>query len=170
MLFYFFPRFIYDIPEQAYFIPAIEILEIPITRQKPHNTLPPPSKPIIPIGSDNIEILSDVSLNTENILSSNDSTAFGDFLSDMPLSFRPKQILEVIPQNVDKDIKGEVILQLKINADGKVSNYRIVKNSTNSNQCIDSAIRAAKRSIWESAIINNRPVEYWIEKIYKFNK
>ena len=87
----------------------------------------------------------------------------------MPLDFKPRQILEVIPESIDSNFKGEIILLLKIGLNGKMIDYKIVSNTIQIEIALQNAINAAKKSLWEAGKIGNKPVEYWIEKIYKFN-
>ena len=68
-----------------------------------------------------------------------------------------------------KKFKPRKNLQLKIGKNGRVIDYRVVLDNTNSKKCLDHAIEAAKKSIWEAAVVNGKAVEYWIEKTYKFN-
>ena len=75
----------------------------------------------------------------------------------------------MIPENIDGNIKGKIILLLKIGKDGKIIDYRVVSNSTKLEIALTNAINAAKKSRWEAGMVGNKLVEYWIEKSYKFN-
>jgi len=92
-----------------------------------------------------------------------------EFQSSLPEGYRPRQLLEVVPEKVADEIKGEIVLALRIGENGKVIDYRILQNVTQSLICQEHALKAAQASLWESANVNGKPVEYWIEKTYKFN-
>ena len=47
--------------------------------------------------------------------------------------------------------------------------YKLLKDNTNSQNCLEAAIKAVKKSRWESAIRAGEPVEFWIDKRYMFN-
>lgn len=86
----------------------------------------------------------------------------------LSLPFIPRQILEVVPQNVD-GVKGTIILILKIGTDGFVKEDKIIYNTTNSTECLKNTIDAAHKSRWEQIKIEGKQIQYWIEKTYKFN-
>ncbi len=85
------------------------------------------------------------------------------------LPFIPKQILEVLPRNIDNDVSGYIQLKLKIGTDGKVIDYKLVANTTGSKEYLQNVIEAAFKSRWEPVKIKNSEVEYWIDKTYTFN-
>jgi hypothetical protein len=57
---------------------------------------------------------------------------------------------------------------LRIGIDGEVKEYKVVQNTTNSNTVLKNVIKVAMQSKWESAVLNNQKVEYWIDKTYRF--
>ncbi len=81
----------------------------------------------------------------------------------------PRQILEVLPQQIDGEFHGSITLKLKINENGKVDDYKILTSDINCNKCINKVLEAAYESIWEPALIKGKTIEYWIEKTYNFN-
>jgi hypothetical protein len=164
-----FPDFSLRQADLPTFKPILQVIEIPQTRQTKRALLIKPPKPIIPVEGTDIELLSEVKISLHMSEHGTDSLFASDFIEGLPLPYKPRQIVEVIPGNVDKEITGEIILQLKIGLSGKVNNFRIIKNSTNSQTCLEEAISAAKKSLWEAAVMNGQTVEYWIEKIYRFN-
>lgn len=93
----------------------------------------------------------------------------GGTLDAPQLPFVPKQILEVLPQNVDDNIKGLIELELKIGIDGKVIEHKIIANTTGSQKYLQSVITAAYKSRWEPVKIKNSKIVYWVEKTYRFN-
>ena len=149
----------------------------PNTAQKNiKNPKPPQPKIFIPDVVDEPEILPDEEIasqikpeesgggqNTSNISGS------GTALNMPELPFVPRQILEVLPQNVDKDAKGFVELSLKIGTDGHVIEHKIIDNTTGSQQILQSVITAAYKSKWESIKIKDSKIVYWVEKTYRFN-
>ncbi len=86
----------------------------------------------------------------------------------LSLPFIPRQILEVVPQNVD-GAKGTIILILKIGTDGFVKENKIIYDTTNNAECLKNTIDAAHKSRWEQIKIEGKQIQYWIEKTYKFN-
>jgi len=85
------------------------------------------------------------------------------------LPFVPRQILEVLPQNIDKNMKGLIDVELKIGTDGSVIEHKVITNTTGSQKCLLSVIIAAYKSKWEPVKIKNNNVVYWVEKTYRFN-
>ena len=85
-----------------------------------------------------------------------------------PLPFVPRQILEVIPQNVE-DANGEIVLLLKIGIDGIVKEHKVVMNTTGDSEVLKHVLDAAHKSRWEKIKMDGRQVEYWIEKTYRYN-
>jgi hypothetical protein len=168
LVFYFFPRFKDNKPELLYYAPVIEMIDIPQTRQN-QIFRPPPSKPVIPVQDEEIEFLDQVNIEFIESDYFGDSLSYSEFKSGLPVGYKPRQLLEVVPQNVNETFRGEIVLQLKIDRKGKVIDHRLVYNSTNSEQCLEYAIEAAKKSLWEAAMVDGRPIEYWIEKTYRFN-
>ena len=47
--------------------------------------------------------------------------------------------------------------------------YKIIGNTTGSDQALQSVIMAAYKSKWEPVKIKNNKVIYWVEKTYSFN-
>lgn len=84
------------------------------------------------------------------------------------LPFIPRQILEVLPQNVE-GAKGEIILMLKISVDGSVKEHKVIYNTTDDQLCLKNTLEAAYKSRWEKIKMEGTKIEYWIEKTYKFN-
>jgi len=149
--------------------PTVQTEEIKNTAsQKPH-------EPSISITGklEPVEVLNDVSIQTSALASSSEN---GEGISkgnkagatSLP-PFVPRQILEVIPQRVDEDIKGIINLSLKIGKDGKVVSYIVLSNTTNCTECLKNVIDAIHKSRWEPAAVNGNKIDYWIEKSYKFN-
>jgi hypothetical protein len=165
ILFYLFPRSSWHKADLPDFKPIFQVIDIPPTRQVTHARPKRPAKPVIPVQGDESQLLNYVEITSDKAIQGDDSL----FIQGLPLSYKPRLILEVIPKNIDENISGEIILQLKIGSTGKVKNYRVIKNTTNSPLYLKEAIQAAQKSIWEAAVVNGQPVEYWIDKIYRFN-
>ena len=137
---------------------------------------PPVPKIIVPDVLEEPDILPD-----QDIVSSTKSGESGNekgssnisgegSILDMPqLPFIPRQILEVLPKNVEKSTKGYIELSLKIGTDGHVIGYKIIGNTTGSDQALQSVIMAAYKSKWEPVKIKDNKVIYWVEKTYSFN-
>lgn len=168
-LFYFFPRFKINIPELPdYQSHEILVLDMPKTIQLIKKTRPRPVRPIILIPSDEIETLDYVEIDFKNA----DISLFDGLdsvITDLnKLPYIPRQILEVVPKKNEENIKGEIILSLRIGMDGRVKKYIIVKNTTNSLTCLNNVIQAAQKSRWQSVKIKEEFYEYYIRKSYIF--
>ncbi len=167
-IFYNFPRFSIKVTPVTIYTHPIEIIHIPPTK---HNVTrrPPPPRPQIPVAAEELEILLPVLINTKASNAIEENSLNSDLQSGLPEGYRPRQLLEVVPEKVDEEFSGEIVLALRIGKNGKVIKHRVLHNSTESAICKENALNAAKASLWESATINGKPVEYWIEKTYKFN-
>lgn len=149
--------------------PTIQSAEI----QKSAMHIPPTPAILIPSDIEEPELLSDVSITTnssENNLSGTGniaSTDKGEAASSLP--FVPRQILEVMPKKVDKNVEGYIRLSLKIGIDGKVESYIVLVNTTNCSQCLQNVLIAVHKSRWQPATVNGSKIEYWVEKSYNFN-
>lgn len=84
------------------------------------------------------------------------------------LPFPPRQVLEVIPKKVD-GAEGVIKLSVLVGIDGKVKQYKILNNTTESQTCLNSVVEAVNKSKWQPVLLEGDKVEYWIEKTYTFN-
>jgi len=84
------------------------------------------------------------------------------------LPFVPRQILEVLPLNVDEE-KGEILLLLKIGKDGSVKEHKVIINTLENTLGLKNVLEAAYKSRWEKLKMEGMQIEYWIEKKYRFN-
>ena len=149
----------------------------PNTAQKNiKNPKPPVPKIFVPDVVDEPEILPDEDMAQQtkseesgNGKNNSNITGSGTALDAPELPFVPRQILEVLPQNVDKNAQGFVELSLKIGTDGHVIEHKIIDNTTGSKQILQSVITAAYKSKWEPVKIKNSKIVYWVEKTYRFN-
>jgi hypothetical protein len=137
---------------------------------------PPVPKIIIPDVVEESDILPDQDIvsttktgESGNEKGSSNISGEGSILDIPQLPFVPRQILEVLPKNVEKSTKGYIELSLKIGTDGHVIEYKIIGNTTGSDQALQSVIMAAYKSKWEPVKIKNNKVIYWVEKTYSFN-
>lgn len=88
-------------------------------------------------------------------------------LGSRSLPFVPRQILEVLPQNVDGE-KGEILLLLKIGKDGFVKEHKVIINTLDNTLGLKNVLEAAYKSRWEKIKMEGTQIEYWIEKKYRF--
>ena len=135
---------------------------------------PEEPKIFIPDIIDEPEILPDekifqITKNTNTVKSNGDVSGKGTVHNVQQLPFVPRQILEVLPKNVDENVKGLIVMELKIGTDGKVIEHKITVNTTGSQKCLQSVITAAYESKWEPVKIKNNKIVYWVEKTYRFN-
>lgn len=152
--------------------PIITLEDIPVT--KIINTSPPKinldliTKKVL---IDEPIALSDVEINeiNENIID-NPPKQVEDVLNQEnsynPINkfFIPEQIVEVIPANKNK-LEGFVTLELIIDSDGKIKEYKILDSSL-SNEEISFLIEKIIKSKWGPS--NQSESEYKIVKIYSF--
>lgn len=168
LLFFFFPRF--DQKSDIilrYQAPAIEVVQIPLTYQKMNRT-PRPQKPVIPVASDIIEMLDYVEI--ENIVKGN-SLRIDDIsgpVSYKDLPYTPRQLFDVLPEEIDRSVSGLIVLSLRIGKDGTVKEYKVMQNTTNCDPCLKNVVAAVQKSKWEPAIVKGKMIEYWIDKTYQF--
>ena len=179
LLFLFFPHIPPPLPltkEYQALLFTINDIAPNTAQQDIKNPKPPEPKIFVPDVVDEPEILPDEEITSQTkseesgIGKSASNTSGSGTVLDMPeLPFVPRQILEVLPQNVDNNVKGIVELSLKIGTDGQVIEHKIIDNTTGSQQVLQSVITAAYRSKWEPVKINNNKIVYWVEKTYSFN-
>jgi protein TonB len=169
LIFILFPKFEPKLEENfEVYISNIEAIQIPITYQSEQFKRPPVAKPAIPVESEETQIMDDIeveSMISEHIIGK-DGLMPPIELKKLP--YTPRQLYEVLPEESDEKIIGEVRLLLKIDVNGKVDEYKIIRSSISSEAYLDKVIEAALHSKWAPAVINNRPVIYWVEKSYKF--
>ena len=168
LLFYFFDKFdstSYHFSSTR--ISTIEVIHSPITTQQ-QNIKPRPSKPVIPVESDVIELLEYVEIDEMIEGDSSGLEIMSGPVSYRDLPFTPRQLFDVLPERNDQSISGSIIISLRIGIDGAVKEYKVTKNTTNCNPCLDNVIRAVRQSKWEPAEINHQKIEYWIDKTYQF--
>lgn len=169
-LFYVFPVFLYStfqLPDISK--PKIIVINIPQTIQPEVKRPPRPTRPAMPVPSENMEILEDLTIEIEDIddLIAPDRVFNPDELEGLP--YLPRQVLEVLPEKSADHPKGEVMLSLHIDRNGKVKAHKVIKNTTRSQACLKSVIHAAYSSHWQPVIIDENIYEYWIYKSYKFD-
>jgi hypothetical protein len=170
-IFYFFPKFVsraFMLPEIPH--PEIIVIDIPQTIQPNVKRPPRPSRPVIPIPSEDMSILEDITIEIEDIedLIAPDKVFNPDELEGLP--YMPRQVLEVLPEKTADNPKGEVLLSLHVDKNGNVKAHKVIKNTTESRHCLESVIKAAYSSRWQPVIIDENIYEYWIYKSYQFDK
>ena len=119
-------------------------------------------------GGEEIEILDNVEI--EEIVPGDSGTI--NLLSGpvdyTELPYTPRQLYDVMPEKTDDPVFGLIVLSLWIGIEGEVKDYKVKQNTTNSQSCLQNVIKAALQSKWESAVLNDQKVEYWIDKSYRF--
>ncbi len=181
LLFKFTPSCEKQISESpAYYEPVINIEDIPVTKQENLKLIAAPKKlkPVIPtiVIEKDPEPIEEIDIN-EIVFSETDDTGKEKITSqgkDEPLGFSslpyiPRQIIEVFPEKSDDDAGGAIKLSLLIGKDGKVVEHKVLKNTTTSQKCFQSVIRAAYKSQWMPVSFDGSKVEFWLEKVYRFN-
>ncbi|MFQ5631449.1 MAG: TonB family protein [bacterium] len=157
-------------------IPLVSVENIPITHQGKKK--PPPPKPAVPIPSDSEDIPSEETIEPIDFdFFVDNGDAGGGGLGDegvgAPARVPPRPIAWVIPEYPEKEkkkgIKGEVKISIQIDVTGKVIDAVVVENTTGSELCAQSAIRAALASRFIPAKINGKPEEDWLIMPYRFD-
>jgi len=167
-MFYFFPKG-KIIPSQAAqkVLPVIQVIEIPRTVQKKLKKIHRPKKPAVPVAAEEIELLDALTIDFEDL--SQEGVVLEEGASSVAVPDRqPRQLVEVVPEEIDKEISGIIVLSLKIGVDGNILEHKVIKNSTNK-VCLQKVLKAAYHSRWEPAIFRGRAVEFWVEKTYIIN-
>ena len=181
MCFLFFPDIKEGVTEiPVYYGPIISLMDIPPTSSsgKPE-TLPPEPIPIIPeniVEIDELVELPDVEIKENTLNEIDHSSSIANSAAPVSkgayefssLPFTPRQILEVVPKEIN-GAEGQVVVSLKIGEDGYVKEHKIIKDNTNKNECVKSVIASVYKSRWQPIIIEGERIEYWVEKVYKFN-
>lgn len=167
-LFYFFQKSDNESTYNAFHNPApFKIIEIPITRQQ--SRPPQPARPVFPVPADEPEFTEDVILeNKIKVISEAAEMPEAGENEIHSLYIMPSQVFEVIPNNTI-GCAGELLVDVKIDTLGKMSAYRVIKNTTSEKGCLESVLKALKQSIWESALYKGYKTEYWIQKKYVFD-
>ena len=83
------------------------------------------------------------------------------------LSFTPRQILEVVPERLDK-VKGIIKLSVRIGKEGLVKDHKVLQNTTDNSSCLVKVLEAVYKSRWQAVKIEGTFIEYWTEKTYRF--
>ncbi|MFZ0388825.1 MAG: energy transducer TonB [Calditrichia bacterium] len=170
LLFYFIPVFntLQPNSEQNPQIP-LQIRGIPEIPATAHRK-PPPQKPLLPIAGPATTDEFPPEFTEETSLSSKDVSDTVFYSSQIkPVNTTPARlVLESYPNPAGTSCGGQVQLLLLINEDGQVASIQVLQNTTASKRCLQLALQAAKSSRWMPAQWNDRPVESWIKKNYKF--
>jgi len=155
-----------ELPDEIIFM---SIENIPVTKQGVKRKAP--LRPIVPIPVEEPSIPEDLTIEpTElNFDASPPNMPEGDgFFAVTP----PRPIADVFPEypasEKEKGVEGEIELSLLVDEKGKVKNVQVVKNSTNSKICEESALKAAYQTQFIPAKQDKKYVAVWIRKIYKF--
>ncbi|HID39953.1 MAG TPA: hypothetical protein EYP36_10635 [Calditrichaeota bacterium] len=167
-IFYLFPRGEIILSKVANLeLPAMVVIEIPRTIQKKLKKTPRPTKPAIPVAAEDIELLDELTIDYKDIV--RDGPVLDEGIVAVAIPDRqPRQLVEVVPEEIDEEISGVIVLALKVGVDGSILEHKVVKNSTN-NACLQKILQAAYRSRWEPALFRGKTIEFWIEKTYIIN-
>lgn len=128
--------------------------------------LPKPPKIVLGEPDFDIQILSNVTI-TNYIKSTKELKVVSN--NTVSNYFQPRQILEVMPKKLEDDVNGYVKIKIQVGPDGKALGYKILMNTTDSEECIKEVIIAVSKSRWKKFITFSATKEYWVEKTYRFN-
>jgi outer membrane biosynthesis protein TonB len=166
-LFYLWPRFTaLPFHRSAELKVDIFVSDIPVTRQPEKRMKPPPLRPngFIPVPGNETELPDEIAIS-----GSGENTLLGEIPSGLPAEIPAKPILEIYPQVSGVTCKGTVRLLLLVNKSGRVTEVEMVENTTASQECLELAREAAKKSEWLPARANGKEVDSWVIKVFKFN-
>ena len=157
-------------------IPLVTVENIPITHQGRKKR--PPQRPAVPIPSDSDDIPLEETIEPIELDFFADNGAdggggLGDFGFGAPTRIPPRPIAWVIPEYPEKEkkkgVKGEVKVSIQIDVTGKVIDAVVIDNTTGSQLCAQSAIRAARASRFIPAKVDGKPKEDWLIMPYRFD-
>ena len=174
LMFYAFPRFLGErgVIEQS-IEAVIETIDIPPTQQ--FEAPPPPSRPSIPVESEDEDIAEDITIE-ETELESFEWEApppppdEGPTIRFIPYDEPPVPIggYTAIQRNVhypeiaqEAGIEGTVIIQAFVDKNGRVQETVVLKGIPNTG-LDEAAADAIKRTRWKPAKQRDRPVGVWI--------
>jgi len=166
-LFYLWPKFnTRPFHRSAELHVDIFVSDIPVTRQPEKRMKPPPLRPngFIPVPGNEMELPDEITIS-----GSGRNTLLGEILSGVPAEIPAKPVLEIYPQVSGVTCKGIVRLLLLVNKSGRVMEVEMVENTTASQECLELAREAAKKSEWLPARANGKDVDSWVIKVFKFN-
>ena len=174
VIFYLFPRFLGDERGVASrFEDVVETFDIPPTQQ--FETPPPPSRPSIPVESEDEDLAEDITID-ETDLDDFDWEApppppdEGPVIRFIPYDEAPVPVggYEAIQRNVrypeiaqEAGIEGLVVVQAFVNDKGRVTETVILKGMANTG-LDEAAMDAIKRTRFKPAKQRDRPVGVWI--------
>lgn len=177
LIFYLFPKFLGEAEKMEYIVvDEIDTFEIPQTEQI---KLPePPSRPSIPIASEEEDFDEDITI---------DDTDFDDFedwdSAPPPPGSGPKKkfvvydkdpipIIPIRPYypEIAKEagIEGTVYIEFYLDEKGSVSNVKILKGGPPNTGLDEAAIEAVKKSKWKPAQQRDKKVGVWLSIPVKF--
>ncbi len=166
LIFYFFPRFPrLSTGKETSIQIQIYVSEIPRTQQLSHPK-PPPVRPfgMIPVPTEDADLPAEIEEGAVPSVSPGETDVTG-LIPEIPA--RP--ILEVYPTVSGLTCKGYVRLLLLINNSGYTETIEIIENTTGSDTCLTQVLEAVRKSRWLPATVNDRAVNSWVTKTYKFN-
>lgn len=164
----------YETPEVT--IPPVTVENIPITHQGKKK--PPPPRPVVPIPSDSEDIPSEETIEPIELEFFVDNAADGgggegEAGVGSPTRTPPRPIAWVIPEYPEKEkkrgVKGEVKVSIQIDATGRVIDAVVIENTTGSELCAQSALKAALASRFIPAKVNGKPKADWLIMPYRFD-
>jgi len=148
--------------------------EVPVTRQLVKRGHPIPTRPVIPLPTEELSVPEYETIDETNIKwDLGDSPfAFNGLTMSRADTIPPRPLLQVFPEYPDEERKrnarGNVRLLIKVSAGGKVVNVVVSRNTTGSDLCAKAAIDAAYRSLYVPARSANRFVDMWTICDYGF--
>ncbi|MBN2411975.1 TonB family protein [candidate division KSB1 bacterium] len=175
VLFQTFPKKIdieYKEPKRV--VLSLTIEDIPATEQKIRRGQPAPTRPVLPVPSEDSLFPEDDTIDETNINWKLGDSPYGT--SGITIgkidTIPPRPLVQVVPEYSKelqkKKIEGNVKLLVKIDESGNVIDVVVSANTTQSEICKNAAVDAAYKSRYTPAIADNKKISMWTTCIYSF--
>ncbi|HPG39784.1 MAG TPA: TonB family protein [bacterium] len=168
-------RFVNKQPELAAVKISIKVEDIPATEQRLRHGNPAPSRPVIPVPSDEV-YPEDDTIDETNVRWTLGDSPFGR--SGLTIgkadTIPPRPLMQTLPEYPEelqkKRVEGSVKLLLKVDENGRVVDVVMAGNTTGSEECRELAVAAAYKSTYIPARSDNRNIEMWTSCVYSFKQ
>ncbi len=167
LLFYLFPKFPVIAHRQKKKLDLkIYVSDIPLTLQKKPGRPLPPRKPTLGpfVAVEDAELPEMLPVESPSLPGSLMQAGPGK-----PVEVPARPLLEYYPSMKGKPCQGEIQVLILINANGKVEDIQIVKNTTIDPTCLQRVKEAIRKTRWIPAKVGGKNVASWVSKTYKFN-
>ena len=133
-----------------------------------------PQKPVVPVPSEDPDVPMDATIEETTIDWNFGDSPYGaaGLTIGRQDTIPPRPIMQVLPEYPKElqkqNVRGTVKLMLWINANGQVEEAVVTENKTDSEECAQAALKAAKKNTYAPAAIGKNKVAAWVACIYSF--